>query len=510
MRYKVLLFVFLWFEIQGVFGFFPAGPSAISQYLFQVQPAPNQAPPGFSVRIHPDGGLFIGEQVSFEVFYSPAGGAAARPLNLTHQNIQAQVDAPNGPMLPAVPFRPDADPGSFLATFLWAWDTRSLPAGQHTLTYSLPQETISWSQSLDLQPAADLPPPEPGSHWASLQTTCCTLSYLTGTAAERDIHSLAQIANQQAQSVLNEFHTQLKSPILITFLPRVLGQGGFTTNEIEVSYLDRNYAGSTIDIILHHEMVHWVDGQLGGDLHPTLFVEGLAVYLSGGHFKPEPILLRAAALQEMGWYIPLTSLADQFYASQHEIGYLEGAAFINYIVDTYGWDAFNRFYRDIHPIRNQGQAASIDAALQAHFGLSFSALEGRFRAFLRSLDFPTDMIEDLSLTVRYYDAVRDYERVLDPSAYFRRVWLPDVSEMRKRGITADLLRHPYGVINRRIEQSLVQVDAALRAGDYPGGEAALTQVQRSLSSFALSDSVVFVQDRPMAWLRQGLSAGIQP
>jgi hypothetical protein len=492
MRSKILLLVFLWLEIQGILGFYPTEIPGIFKQSAPGQSVPSQPPSGFSVRIHPDGGLFVDDQVSLEVFYAPAGSVSASRRDLRNQKIQVQVDAPGGAQFPAETFQPNGNPGGYLATFLWAWDTHGLPAGPHTLTFTLPQDGTTWTQSVDLQPAADVPPPEPGSHWAALQTACCTLSYLTGTAAERDIQTLAKIADQQAQSVLQEFHTQLKSPILVTFLPRVLGQGGFTSNEIEVSYLDRDYAGSTIDIILHHEMVHWVDGQLGGDLRPTLLLEGLAVYLTGGHFKPEPILLRAAALQQMGGYMPLPALADQFYNSQHEIGYLEGAALISYMVNTYGWDAFNAFYRDIHPIRNQGQAAAIDAALQAHFGLSFSTLESHFTAFLRTLVYPTDESEDLSLTVRYYDAVREYERILDPSAYFQQVWLPDVAEMRKRGITADLLRHPDTPANRAIEENLVQVDAALRAGNYPAAETALTQADQSLRSFAQVGSFVIL------------------
>ena len=222
-------------------------------------------------------------------------------------------------------------------------------------------------------------------------------------------------------------------------------------------------------------------------------LEGLAVYLSDGHFKPEPVSLEASALLSLGWYIPLGMLADNFYSEQHETGYLEGAALIDFMVNTWGWDAFNAFYRDIHSIHGQGQSAAIDAALRKHFGLTFTSLEDRFVRSLRSLIPPSDLSEDVSLTVRYYDSVREYQRLLDPSAYFRQVWLPDVTEMRKRGLTADLIRHPAAPINQEIEAQLVQVDRALRAGDFPAAETALTQVQQDLRSKSLASGLVMLQ-----------------
>jgi hypothetical protein len=444
------------------------------------------------VRIHPDGGLYAGDLVSFEVNYAPLDGTEFKQLNLSRHPVQVIVDTPSGANepaeknIPTVEFVPGPDPGSYLATFLWTWDTHGLAAGQHTLTFTLPQDQISWTQPVEIHPADEVPPPEPASHWATAQTACCTISYLTGTPSERDLAQIETIANKEAQSVQSELNTHLKSPIRITLLPRVLGQGGFTSNEIEVSYLDRDYAGSTLAIVLHHEMVHWVDGQLGGDLRPTLLLEGLSVYLTGGHFKPEPVTLETSALLSMGQYIPLASLADNFYASQHEIGYLEGAALVDYLVKTWGWDAFNSFYRDIHPIRGQGQSASIDAALRSHFGLSLAAVEDRFIQYLQTQAFPSDLPEDVSLTVRYYDTVREYQQLLDPSAYFRQVWLPNVEDMRKRGITADLLRHPDAPINREIETMLVQVDKSLRAGDFPTAETVLTQAQLQLRTVTQS------------------------
>lgn len=76
------------------------------------------------------------------------------------------------------------------------------------------------------------------------------------------------------------------------------------------------------------------------------------------------------------------------------------------------------------------------------------------------------MVEDVGLTVSFYDTVRRYQQVLDPSAYFLTAWLPEGKQMRERGIVADYLRHPQQPENQAIEDLLLQADKELRAGKY--------------------------------------------
>ena len=90
------------------------------------------------------------------------------------------------------------------------------------------------------------------------------------------------------------------------------------------------------------------------------------------------------------------------------------------------------------------------------------------------------MYADVMLTVSYYEAVRQYQRLLDPSAYFLTAWLPDGEEMRQRGIVADYLRRPSTRQNLIIEELLIEADRQLRAGNYLAAEKALGQVQREL------------------------------
>ncbi len=434
-------------------------------------PAPSPTPAvEFSIRVHPDGLLYIGDLVSFEVL-APAG------FDPKDKVVVLEAD---GRVLGEQAFRPFGIGGRSQATFSWVWDTAGLEAGTYTLTFRLRPDEFSWVETLSLLPAADVPYPEPEARWENITSDCCVIYYITGTDAQRDIETLAEMADAESLSVEARFRAPFDEKIPLTFLPRVLGHGGFASDGLYVSYLDENYAGSATRQVIHHEMVHWLDFRLGGDFRPSILVEGLAVYLSGGHFKEEPLLPRAAVLLELDWYIPLRELTDTFYASQHEIGYLQAAALVAYLVETYGWERFDAFYRDIHPAPDGKQSSALEAALQKHFELNLDSLEAAFLAFLRSQMVDDSHRADLRLTVAFYDTLRRYQQHYDPSAYFLTAWLPDIPEMQRRGIVADLLRRPREAVNLRIESLLIKADHALRAGDYLEAEIRLRAVMALL------------------------------
>jgi hypothetical protein len=366
--------------------------------------------------------------------------------------------------------------GRSQATFYWVWDTQGLDAGDYTLTFSLLPGDLKWDEKFTLRPAAGVPSPEPNAIWESVNTDCCVIHYISGTDAEKDLETLKSMVDAQAQDVETRFGAKINGKIAVTFMPRVLGHGGFTSDGIYVSYLHQNYAGSTTSQVTHHEMVHWLDGQQRKNPSPSILQEGLAVYLSDGHFKKESILPRAAALLNLGWYIPLPQLTESFYISQHEIGYAEAAALISYLITTHGQDAFNAFYQDIHLTPSGSQAAALDAALQAHFQISLTQLDQDFISFLRQQTVSETDRTDIHLTVSFYDTVRRYQQSLDPSAYFLNAWLPNILEMRQRSIVADLLRRPNAAVNQQIESLLVDGDFKLRAGDYTAAEADIRAV----------------------------------
>jgi hypothetical protein len=449
-----------------------------------AQPPANPLPAqvtGFAVHLHPDGPLYVGDQVSLEVI--PPGGS-----HMNGQSIRVEVGGQG--TIGVAKFAPYGMGERMQANLLWAWDTANLQAGTYHLKFTLMPGGQTWQMPVNLHPRSQVPPPEPGAHWASATSQCCVLYYITGTAAERDLQKIKAMADAQALDVAQAFGKNFSRPIPVVLIPRVLGQGGFTSNEIAISYVDGDYAGGDIAMVLHHEMVHWMDASLGGDLRPTLLVEGLAVYLTGGHFKPEALMPRAAALLSptpgcvpinpaqppqdsgnlpcgLGSYIPLRQLIDNFYTSQHEISYLEAAALIEYMVKTWGWQPFSSFYRDIHPGNNLSQSAAMDRALQAHFGLTLDELEARFIQALRLEPLTASQVDDLQLTVDYYDSVRRYQQLLDPSAYFLYAWLPSPALMRQRGIVADFLRSPDAPLNQTLVTLMYSADQALLAEEYP-------------------------------------------
>jgi hypothetical protein len=437
-----------------------------------------------TVLVHPDGGLYVGDQVSFEVIVptqSETRGAAS----------QVMVNGPDGQRLGSAGFGAYGLGERQEAMLVWAWDTRNLDSGDYPITFTLQPGGQVWTETLTLLPQESLPWPEPQAHWATARSKCCTLYYLTDTASDRDMNDLLRQADAQASDAAQRMGIDFTAPITITLLSRVLGQGGFAGQEIDITYLDRNYVGSDFGMVLHHEMIHILDARLGGDYRPSLFVEGLAVYETGGHFKPEPLMPRAAALLPgetgLGWYIPLAELADHFYTSQHEIGYLEGAALVNYMVDTWGWEAFSSFYRDIHATQDNNQASAIDAALQKHFQLTFSELEAKFKAALSRIPVTTEQREDLRLTVKYYDTARRYQQILDPSAFFQAAWLVDTRTMRSRAIVADILRHPAKAENLALEAMLVNVFSDLSNGQYAQVEQMLGAINATLDAMQRGD-----------------------
>lgn len=425
--------------------------------------APAQPGPYIDVITHPDGPLFVGDHVSFEVL---------TPTSSKTQYSTVEVKF-NGETLGDAGFAPFGIGGRNEAALWWVWDTSNLKPGHYTLTFTSSPDQSTWDETVSLHPASQVPPPEPQAHWASTTTTCCIIHYITGTAAARDIASIGQEADKQSAAVAAQIGTSLNTRIDVTIMPRVIGQGGFTTSSVYVSYLDRNYIGNEMPILFHHEFVHYYDAIAGGTYRPSIFEEGLAVYLTGGHFKPEPLGPRATALLDLGWYIPLTTVADDFYNQQHDISYLEAATLVKYLVETYGWGGFNAFYRNIPAPKGQKDSAVIDTALRQHFNISFADLETAYIASLRAQSFTADERTDLRLTVEFFDTVRQYQKSFDPSAYFLTAWLPDGSVMRQRGIVADLLRHPDGLDNRLLESLLIRAEHELFSGDYSAAERTL-------------------------------------
>ncbi len=467
--------------------------------LTGVAPATLPAVDEFQVVFHPDGDLYVGDLISLEVI-APQGA------NLDSHSLQLEAPGAESVQTTNMEFGRFGIAGRPQATLFWSWNTAGLEAGTYDLNLSVLPDGPQWVETVALLPEHLAPPPQPDAAWRSAESDCCLVYYITGTDVARDLDLLLATIDRQAAHALEYLPTALESAIEITLLPRVLGHGGFARSDINVSYLDRNYAGEASSIVLHHEMVHILDSKLGGELRPTILVEGLAVYLSGGHFKIEPLMPRAAALLPpkpgcsaagsgdcgLDRYIPFVPLVDNFYFEQHEIGYLLAGALVEFMVEQWGWQAFSDFYRDIHPApapveqtfpRYGDQARALDRALQAHFDISLETLEAEFLAALGEETLTEDLVDDVRLTIRFYDTMRRYQVLLDPSAYFLTAWLPDNEQMRERGIVADYVRHPVQAENLALETMLTAADAHLRTADYDKAEELILAVESILDAY---------------------------
>lgn len=413
--------------------------------------------PNFQVYFHPDSPLYVGDQISIEVIPSPQ-------QYLMNQSITVALESP-AQFLGSTTFQPFGYESRQQATFYWVWNTRGLPAGEHWLTFSIPSQAWQWHQSVTLLPADALPEQEKQAHWQSEETNCCLIDTMSGSAAQRDLPQLTKMVEEEFQSVQKQIHQQPKATLVIAFIPRVIGQGGFADKNITISYLDRNYTAGEARTILHHELVHIFDGWSGGDFKPTLFMEGLAVYLSGGHYHPEPLLPRAAALLPLQRYISLPNLANDFYLEQHEIGYLEAGALVEYMVKRWGWQRFLNFYQTIHHEKDEDQSVSIDRALQAHFQCTFADLEREFLAHLNEIPVSFSDQENLQALIEYYETIRAYQQALDRSAYYQSGWMVNVQELVDRNIVADYWRHPANLTNIALEIMLNRAGKARQQGD---------------------------------------------
>ena len=365
--------------------------------------------------------------------------------------------------------------GSASGTAEWAWDTQGL-SGQQTLIVQIdPDDRIQAGDENATNNVAQVtvalaPPPadEQDVRWQSVDTRCCTLHYMSGTAAARDIDALRVEADDAADYVAQQLGVSLARRLDIYLVPRTIGHGGYASGYLVVSTHDRHYPAGRLREVLRHEITHAVQDTWAPGGSITMMAEGLAVWVTGGHFKPEPVRERAAALLRLNRYTPFARLVNDFYQKQHELGYLEAAGFVQYIHDTYGLDSLRQVFGALRRQRTANDLTALNAALTQVLGKGVDALEAEYRAWLEAT--PRDAIQerDLALTADFFDTVRRYQQALDPTAYFLTPWLPNIQEAQRRGVAADYMRHPEGDVNLAMETLLLSAAEAQYVGDYDG------------------------------------------
>lgn len=386
--------------------------------------------------------------------------------------------------------------GDSIGLYTWVWNTTN-QTGQQTIRMVLdPDDHLQigdenpdnneFVQVVDVQAAQDLPRDEQGAEWISQDTTYTSIHVVSGTAASRDLKQLASLTDEAFAAAIERLGISPQRRYDVYFIDRVIGQGGYTGNSIVVSYLDRNYAGGGLREVLIHEAVHIIDQQIA-PRDVTFLREGVAVWAAGGHYKPENLDDRAAALLQTSLYVPLPILIDKFYPVQHEIGYLQAGAFVNYLVAQYGWEQVRNFYGNVSLEGYSSASVAIDAGLQAHFGKTLDQVEQEWLSFLGQRRLDENVLADLLATVRFYNVMRAYQEKYDPTAHFLTAWLPSPLEMRQRGIVADVTRHPQEELNIVLETMLHAADSALRSGDYNQTDVLISSVERVLETGSVVD-----------------------
>ncbi len=432
--------------------------------------------PPWQLRIHPVGPWYVGDVLSWEV----------RPLERgipRGARVKIQVDPPDGPQWEATvaPWGIDQVPAAVVP---WAWETDFVAPGVHMVTVRYQGREVL-RERLYLFPSDLRPFWERGVQWAEWITPCCQVVYFTQTETEQDLPELLQIVEETYARVTQQMGIQPHQRAIIVFLPRLLGQGGFLANEMWVSYRDRGPLMEPVGQIVHHEMVHWVERQGVKNWRPTMLVEGLAVFLSGGHYRPgEPLFRRAHALLQWGQYKPLSALGENFYQHQHELAYIQAGALVAYMVERWGWERFWAFYTSLEaPREGETDMQALSRQLERGFGLTLEALDRDFQAFLRQHPATPEDLEDVQTTVALYEALRAYQKAMDPDAYYGTAWLPQRKLMQPRGIVTDALRSPGTALHLTAELLLQQASLAWLAGDYPQARRYIEEVHRLVGAY---------------------------
>ena len=433
--------------------------------------------------LYPIPNIYAGERVTFQIL-------AHVPENVDPRAVTVHVLVDYQDVAEGTLSTPNLA-GDAVGLFEWAWNTDG-ETGDHLVhvildrydTIGVGDENQDNNQIMLTVPVRDpqeLPPNERNATWVTAETDCCYVNVVSGTAAYRDLPELLVAVETAAQQTATQLEEELARKLDVYLVDRVIGQGGYAGNAIVVSYLDRQYASQGFERVLAHEVIHVLDRQFAPD-RITFLAEGLAVWGSGGHYKLEDIPQRSAALVMLDQYIPLAQLIDNFYPVQHEIGYLEAAGFVNYLIDTYGWPQFKLFYADVTVDDAATMSQAMDVNLQKYYDLTLAQAEANWLAYLANLPEDRNALIDLQTTVRHFNVMRRYQRLYDPTAYFLTAWLPYPGSLQSEGNPSDLTRHPMTEINVTLEVMLQAADTALREGDYNKANVLLDSVTRVLDN----------------------------
>ncbi len=435
------------------------------------------------VVLHPVPLIYAGDKVTFQLMPHV-------PENINVYDINANILV-NGAQVAGGPLDRRNWNGQAEGVYEWAWDTTGL-LGDYQIEVILdPGDAL---QDGDENPAnnaivltATVSVPtgqaarDAAATWETTETACCVVHVVSNTAAARDLPTLLATLEAAVQQAANHLTVEPSQKLHVYFIDRVVGQGGFAGTDMVVSYADRRYAGGGVYELLVHEASHILDQQFAPQ-RISFLAEGLAVWVTGGHYKAEDLTRRSAALLELGQYVPLAQLINDFYPVQHEIGYLEAAGFVTYLIERNGWGAFKNFYSDVSANDGATLADAVDVNLQRYYGVTLTQMEQEWLAKLQKTSTGPAVVDDLRTTIRYYNIIRRYQEAYDPTAHYLSAWLPHPTQVREFGNPADLTRRPEEEMNITLEVMLIAADAAMRALDYGRANVILDSVSNILDN----------------------------
>ena len=385
----------------------------------------------------------------------------------------------------------DQEPRAVPGAFFWfdevilplALDTTGL-SGHHTVRFITANGNRHETYSFEVLPADRRPANEIRAVWQTKETDCCIFHFLSETAAARDIDFISEHFQQGALEFEEVMRAEIRSKLDIYLIDRMLMNGGVGgSGKLVISYTDRYYGptvGSAgVETLARHEFSHAADIGLENDVDGVDFnYEGLAVYVAGGHYKPEPLIQRGAALYDLGHSVPVNE-----FIPQHELSYLHAALLLTYIADTYGeekvWDFLNS------DETRDDQLIPMEAAVSLTFGIPLEEFDRGFQAWLEKND-PGEQLEDLRLTMELQDARREYQALYSPDPIFLLAEI-DVSAVTRPEYQPVVMREARAPTNVAAELIIANAQKAIVAGAYEEAEGLIQSIKEVVSTGKFED-----------------------
>jgi hypothetical protein len=356
-----------------------------------------------AVRAYPGPDHFTGDILTLEVLLSDFAELSESPVSIALDGGA-----------------PVEHPGDWQGNILIvreALDTAGL-TGQHELRLTAQNGSLSVDETYTFtvsEPALQ-PANQSAAAWLVREADCCVIHYISGTAAERDIGSITAVLEQAALDFAARTGVTPETRLEVYLLDRMWGNGAFGgSGQLAITYTDRYYGPGVGEVGLHTLAVHEFTHATHIDQGPDGFFrynEGLAVYIAGGHYKPEPLRERGAALYALGYY---TGSPGWIYP-RHEAVYLDGALRVTHIAETFGEEALWAYVDAAAGFDVLDDPERLNAVTEEVLGVTADDLDAQFLAWVQT-PAPGDQLEDLRLTLELQGLRRQYQEIYAPPPY---------------------------------------------------------------------------------------------